>query len=208
MAKEEEVKEEDAKGGKKKLIIIVLPVVVLLAAAGWFFFLKPEKSGVAEPLPEPVPGIVVTLDPITVNLAGVHFLKFGMAIQPTIDAHEVDGSKALDLAIGEFSGMTLEELSSTEGRLKAKEELIARVKLTYLPEGTHLATVTSPVGTIEATQKEAEKAELEAKTSTKATEDEEIHIEKLSAAEVIKLAKSLSVQPEVYDVYFTEFVMQ
>jgi flagellar FliL protein len=207
--KEEEVKDEEAKGGKKKLIIIVLPVVVLLAAAGWFFFLKPDKSGVAEPLPEPVPGLVVKLDPITINLAGgAAFLKFGMAIQPTASAVEVDGSKALDLAIGEFSQLTIDELSSPDGRLKAKEELIARIKLTYLPEGTDLATVTSPVGTIEATQKEAVKAKADADKAKKPIENEEIHIEKLSGAEVIKLAKSLTVQPDVYDLYFTEFVMQ
>jgi len=214
MAKEKEENEdtESSSGGRKKLIIIVVPVVLLLAVVGWWFFLKPDKSGAPEPLPEPVPGAVVQLDPITINLAGAHFLKFGMALQPTAAAKEVDGSKALDLAIGEFSQMTIAELSTTEGRIGAKEELIARIKLTYLPEGTDLATVTSAAGTIEETAKEAAKAELEAKSgTTKSAEElekEEIHIEELSGAEVIKLAKSLTVQPEIYNLYFTEFVMQ
>ncbi len=65
--------------------------MLLLAGAGWFFFLKPKDSGVPEPLPHPTPGSVVTLDPITVNLAGGHFLKFGMALQPTASAHTTDG---------------------------------------------------------------------------------------------------------------------
>jgi flagellar protein FliL len=214
MAKEEEVKDEAeaAGGGKKKLIIIIVPIVLLLAAAGWFFFLKPEKSGVPEPLPEPTPGAVVTLDPITVNLAGGHFLKFGMAIQPTATAHEVDGAKALDLAINEFSQKTIDELSTAEGRNKAKEELVARIKLTYLPHGTELAAVTSSEESSGSTEKDKHEEEDEEthseKESEAAHEEEEIHLEELSAAEVIKLADSLTVQAEVYDLYFTEFVMQ
>ena len=211
MAKEEEAKDDaEAKGsGKKKLIIIIVPIVLLLAGAGWFFFLKPKDSGLPKALPEPVPGAVVKLDSITVNLAGAHFLKFGMALQPTAAATEVDGSKALDLAIGEFSQMTLAELSSAEGRLKAKEELLARIKLSYVPEGTDLATVTSLAATTEEQSKDEEKAKVDAEAKTaKGEEKTEIHIEKLSAADAIKLADSLTVQPDVYDVYFTEFVMQ
>jgi flagellar FliL protein len=213
MAKEEEAKDEaEAKGGgKKKLIIIIVPIVLLLAGAGWFFFLKPkDDSGVPEALPEPTPGAVVTLDSITVNLAGAHFLKFGMALQPTATAKEVDGSEALDLAINQFSQMTLEELSTAKGRREAKEELVARIKLTYLPHGTVLSEVTSTAATAEEQSQDEEKAVEENAKKETATESEkkELHVEDMTAAEAIKRAASLTVQADIYDLYFTEFVMQ
>ena len=100
---------EEAKGGKKKLIIIAV-LVLALAGGGYFFFLKPSGEE-PEALPAPVAGEVMTLDPITVNLAGGHFLQVGMALQVVeAPAHEPDGSKALDLAIALFSGRTIEEL--------------------------------------------------------------------------------------------------
>jgi flagellar protein FliL len=212
MAKEEEAKDEAeaAGGGKKKLIIIIVPIVLLLAGAGWFFFLKPKDSGVPEPLPEPTHGAVVQLDPITINLAGGHYLKLGMALQPTATAHEVDGAKALDLAIGEFSQKTIDELSSAEGRNKAKEELVARIKLSYLPEGSHLADVIAVEESSDSGHDEEEEKSSEEEDSTATDEEhaEEIHIEELTPAEAIKMAESLTVQADVYDVYFTEFVMQ
>lgn len=211
MAKEEEAKDEAeaAGGGKKKLIIIIVPIVLLLAGAGWFFFLKPKDSGVPEALPEPTHGAVVQLDPITINLAGGHFLKFGMALQPTATAHEVDGAKALDLAIGEFSQKTIDELSSAEGRNKAKEALVARIKLSYLPEGSHLADVISVEESSDSAHDEEESTDEEhAGEEGEAEGHAEINIAELSAAEAIKMADSLTVQADVYDIYFTEFVMQ
>jgi flagellar FliL protein len=205
MAKGDEEKEAtETTGGRKKIIIIVaVPVLLLLAGAGWFFFLKPDKSGAPEALPEPKPGVVVKIDPITVNLAGAHFLKFGMALQPTASAVELDGSKALDLAIDEFSQMTMDELSTSEGRNKAKEDLVARIKLTYLPEGTDLTTATGTEAPAKTGSGKGSSKESEAEA-----EETEIDISKLSSAEAIKMAKALTVQPEVYDIYFTEFVMQ
>lgn len=126
-------KEEGKKGGKGKLLVL-LPTILLLAGAGWYFFLRSDAPAEVV-LPTPTAGTVKTLDPITVNLAGGHFLKLGMAMQFDLSAgEETDGSRALDLAIGQFSGKTIDELATTEGRTKAKEELIARVKLAYMPE--------------------------------------------------------------------------
>ncbi len=110
-----------------------------MLAAAWFFVLRPkdDSSGAAKELPAPVAGTVVPLDSITVNLAKGHFLKVGIALQPTKDVAEApDGSKALDQVINVFSNMTIDQLSSTEGKDAAKKELVARVKLAYLPEGT------------------------------------------------------------------------
>ena len=47
------------------------------------------------------------MDPISINLAGGHYLKVGIALQATIDAHEApEGSHAQDLAVVLLSGRT------------------------------------------------------------------------------------------------------
>jgi flagellar FliL protein len=131
--KNETPPEENGKGrSKKKLLMIVAPVVViLLCAGGWFFFLR--SSGPAEE-PPPEPGEVVALDPITINLASGHYLQLGIALQPIASAHEVSGEKALDAAIDLYTGMSIEELSTKEGRDHAKHELTETVAELYHEE--------------------------------------------------------------------------
>ncbi len=194
MAKEDEKEADgDAKGGgRKKIIIIALPVIVLVLAAAYFLVLKPknDSSGAAAALPAPKPGAVVPLDnSITVNLDGAHYLKVGLALQPTASATETDGSKALNEVINVYSNMTVKELSSAEGRAAAKAELVARIKLAYIPEG-------------KLTEEEIVK-ENEAASGGKVKDTDD-----LSAAQAEKRAAALTVQPDIYDVYFTEFVMQ
>jgi flagellar protein FliL len=215
---EKEAKDGDAKGGGKgKTILMVLPLVLLLAGAGWYFFLRPAPETGPVELPEPIPGAVVPLDPITINLAGAHFLKLGMSLQPIAGAHEApSGAKALDLAISQFSGMTIEELSSTKGRSQAKEELVARIKLAYLPHGTDLAVATGSAAagetsTSETTSSSHDEEEGGEESSSHGSESGELTEEslaELSGEEAVKLAHKLTVQTEVYNVYLTEFVMQ
>ncbi|MFI7585880.1 flagellar basal body-associated protein FliL [Spongisporangium articulatum] len=223
MAKDDEKPEEEKKGGKGKLIIILVAVLAI-AGGAYFFVLKPKDSAEATTkLPEPVPGAVVTLDSITINLAGGHFLKLGLALQPTASAgEEVSGSKALDLAIDEFSNMSIDDLSTTAGRREAKDELIARIKLTYLPEGTTLADATGAKSDSKDSHADSESSDSESSDSESADSEsssdeadsggggtsEETSVTELSATEAKKLAAKLTVQPLVYDVYFTEFVMQ
>jgi flagellar FliL protein len=194
MAKEEEAKEAEVKGGgKKKIILMAVPILLIVAGAGWFFLIKPSSSSagaVAKALPEPTPGVLVAMsDSITINLAEGHFLKFAMALQPTASAKEVTTDKATDLAISEFSGRSIKELSSAEGRNGAKEALIARIKLAYLPEGKLTEAQ------IEEENKKASGGKV------KETAD-------LTDAQAEKRADALTVQPEVYNIYLTEFVMQ
>lgn len=132
-AKTEEA--EESKGGKKKLLLIIGPVIlVALLAAGYFLFLKPSGSSAPKKVVH-TPGEVVTLDPITINLAGGHFLKLGMALQADANAGgghgKLTGAQALDIAIEQFSGKTVTELSTKEGRDKAKEALIEHVTEAY-----------------------------------------------------------------------------
>jgi len=212
--------EEKAKGGKGKLIIMLLPTLLLVAGAGWYFFLRSDAPAKVV-LPTPTAGAVVKLDPITINLAGGHFLKLGMALQSDASAGaELDGSRSLDLAISQFSGRTLDELATTEGRLKAKDELVARIKFAYLPEtpdaetaaqtamkegmggapsaGAKTADATKPAGTASAATGGAGAAATETK----------MEAAQLNAAQVTAAAAQLTVLSQVYDIYFTEFVMQ
>lgn len=58
---------EEVKGGKKKLVMIVA-VLAVVGAAAYFFLLAPSAAAPAEPA-EPVPGEVVEVGQMTVNLA-------------------------------------------------------------------------------------------------------------------------------------------
>jgi flagellar FliL protein len=132
MAKDEAktTEETPAKGGKKKLILIIAIAVVLLGGgAGGYLMFKPS-SATAEPAP--TPGVVAVLDAITINLTDGHYLKLKMTLQATTDAAEApDGSKALDIAISEYSGRKMDELMSNTERDRTKKELIAKVVTAY-----------------------------------------------------------------------------
>jgi flagellar FliL protein len=118
------------KGGKLKLIIAAVLVLALLG--GVYKVVLAPKGGKAAAPPKPTPGAVVKLDPITVNLAGGHFLKLGLSLQASADAGEdVSGAKALDAAIEQFSGRTVSELSTRNGRDKAKAQLVKSVADLY-----------------------------------------------------------------------------
>ena len=131
MASEEKPAAEEApKKSKKKLIIIVAIVVVLLGGgAGGYFMLKPSGA-TAEPAP--VPGVVVPLDAITINLADGHYLKLKLSLQATADAAEApDGSKALDIAIALYSNRDMAELMSNEERVRTKSALKDKIVAAY-----------------------------------------------------------------------------
>jgi flagellar protein FliL len=122
----------DAAKGRSKLKLIIAAVVVLALLGGVYQFVLAPKSAKAAAPPKPTPGAVVKLDSITVNLAGGHFLKLGLSLQATADAGEdVPGAKALDAAIEQFSGKTVAELASKDGRDKAKAGLVKTVSELY-----------------------------------------------------------------------------
>lgn len=114
--------EPAAKGGGRKKLIIALVAVLLLGGAGYWFVLKP---GGAEPA-EPVPGEVLVLEPLQVNLAAGHYLRLGLALQlVAAGGHgEPDGSKALDAAIELFTGRNVAELAKPAVRNELRSELL------------------------------------------------------------------------------------
>lgn len=111
----EETTEAPAKRSRKKLILVL--VAVLAIGGGGYWFMRPQ------PASAPKPGEVVTLEPIQINLAAGHYLRMGLALQLVAGAHEADGSKALDAAIQEFSGVPMAEVNDPAKRTVLKEQL-------------------------------------------------------------------------------------
>jgi flagellar FliL protein len=120
----------EGKGGRRKRPVLLAAVLaVLLAAGGWWFFLRGDGDGTPPP---PEPGAVMTLDPISVNLAGGHYLKVGMALQLVKKpSGEFEGSRALDIAIELFSGKDMADLAAGEPRQAVKKELVTRISKAY-----------------------------------------------------------------------------
>jgi flagellar FliL protein len=123
--KEKAPEETEEKGGGKKKLILIL-VVVLLAAAGAAYFFLFAGSGEAS-AEEPVPGEVLALEPIAVNLAGGGYLKIGVTLQFTEDAGGgehggADGSRATDLIISTFSQAKPADVNGAREALKESLE--------------------------------------------------------------------------------------
>jgi flagellar FliL protein len=146
MAKDKTKGDGEAKkpGGAKKLIIIGAAAAVLLAGgtgAGVFMLTKGDSASAAEATPTPTltPGDVTALDPISVNLADGHYLKIGVGLQAVASeagGHEggattLDGSKAYDLIISEFSNLAMTDLQNADQRNHYKDELQAKVIEAY-----------------------------------------------------------------------------
>ena len=128
MSKDEKAAEEAPKKSKKLLIIIIAAVVLAGGGGGAAFFMMkgPSKK------PAPVPGKVVPMDAVTLNLADGHFLKLKLALQATAAAAATpDGSHAVDIAISQFSNMSVADLSSNAAREKQKKILTAKVIKAY-----------------------------------------------------------------------------
>ena len=113
----------------RKKLVLVLVVLVGVAAAGWFFLLRPDGDAAEA---KPVAGEVLSLDPMSINLAGGHYLRVGIALQVVEKPkHEVDGSKALDLTISTLSGRQVGDLTDSAKRDAIKAELTAKVAKAY-----------------------------------------------------------------------------
>jgi flagellar FliL protein len=108
--------DETAKGGKKKLILIVLVVLLAAGAAAYFLLF----SGGSAKAAAPVPGSVVKLDPVAVNLAGGGYLRIGVALQLTADADAktLNGAQATDLVISTFSQAAPADIVGSRETLK------------------------------------------------------------------------------------------
>jgi len=131
---EKDAAAEAPKKSNKMLMIIVVAVVALIGGgAGAFFMLKGNSAQAA-----PKKGVVTAIeDALTVNLADGHYLKLQFALQQTADASEaVDTSEALNLAIDEYTGKAVADLSTEKGRDAVKAELLQKIVKAYTVDGT------------------------------------------------------------------------
>lgn len=126
---------EAPKKSKKMLMIIVVAAVVLLGGGAGAFFMMKGGDSKAEAAPKK--GVVVGIeDAVTVNLADGHYLKLKFSLQQTADVvEEVDPSEALNLAIDEYTGKKVAELSTEKGRDQVKKELLGKVVKAYTEDG-------------------------------------------------------------------------
>lgn len=148
MSDDNAVADDEKKGKKEKKpkgksnLVPALVLAVGIAAGGYFIGGSGDTKPKADEKPvveKPVPGLIATMDPLSVNLAGGHFLKVGIALQLVegIESGEFEKgpiSKAKDLIIEQIGGMPMEELTSPEGRKKVKDELNRAAKKIYQDE--------------------------------------------------------------------------
>lgn len=120
-----------AGGGRRRTVLLLAVLLVGGALAAWWFLLRPAPAEAAEE-PEVEAGEVVQLEPVSINLAGEHYLKVALALELTAEVEEaVDGSKAQDAAISLFSGRDMAELRDPARREELKAELTETVNETY-----------------------------------------------------------------------------
>jgi flagellar protein FliL len=123
---------EEAKGGKGKLLIIALVAVLAIGAGAYFFLFSGSGEAEAEVAPE-AGSVVLTTEPVAINLAGGSYLKLGFTLQFSLAYDETaggghgggatpDGSKALDIAIAQFSGAALSDVQNNREAMKAALE--------------------------------------------------------------------------------------
>lgn len=133
------------KRSKKRLILLVA-IALGLGAGG--LLLQPGKAdgdeAAATTTTTTVPGPVVALDPITLNVPGDHYLRVGLALQmaaptdgeavPVEDEDvnpKVTHAPVLDAAIDVLGGRAYDELVTPAGRETAKAALVERMKERY-----------------------------------------------------------------------------
>ena len=149
MAKKEAADGEGTKraGKGKTTIVYALAAVGLLGGLKSFLLGGGGKAAASPPAASATattsttkPGAVVTVGPITVNIAGDRFLKIGLGLQlkggMVVPAHDSDDpskgfARALDLTIQTFGGRSYDSLVNAAGRQAAKDELAKELEAAY-----------------------------------------------------------------------------
>ena len=149
MAKKKAADGDEAKGGKGKTMAMGAVMAIGLLGGLKGFVLSGGAKAAAAPgvsaTTTTKPGPIVTLDPITVNIAGDRFLKIGLGIQlsgkvadqpaPKDSNDPTKGfARALDPTIETFGGHSYDSLVTPVGRAAAKEELAKKLEAAYPEE--------------------------------------------------------------------------
>lgn len=117
---------------RKRLVTLVVAALCAVLVA-LYMFVGPGAKAQEKTVEKPVPGEVVQLEPITMNLADGRLLKVGLALQLVAEPKEaeVTGSVALDEAISFLGQHTYAQLAVPATRQAAKQELSKRVSKRY-----------------------------------------------------------------------------
>ena len=136
--------QKSAKGGVMNKLLLVV-VLLLGAAAG--YVVKGSTGGAADATTSgptttapPEPGAMVSIAPLSVNLADDHYLKIGVAVQLVdgaldgVEAHGSDspadawldenGPVIRDLLISELGGSHVAEFANAGGRESLRRQLL------------------------------------------------------------------------------------
>lgn len=167
MGKKDTDEEATEEGGKKKgkgKLIIVAVLCVALAGAGYFaggMMGGDAAAPVATAPPEPKIETYEDLEAVNINLSDGHYLRIKVSLglaktdhaEAGGDAHgmkagakaaeepaepEFNPQPAADLVLTIFSGRSIEDLNSKEGREHAREELLHGLQEYY---GEHVLAV-------------------------------------------------------------------
>jgi flagellar FliL protein len=140
-------------GGGGKMMPAAM-ISIALVAAGYFVGGRgggtaPAVAVTATTVPhEPTVETVVDLEPVNVNLADGHYLRVAISIGmgASHDAAAAEGGShgaaeepatteptapAADLVLSTFSGKTVDELSTLDGRISARDHLLEGLKEFY-----------------------------------------------------------------------------
>jgi flagellar protein FliL len=149
MARKKAADGEAPKGAGKGKAIVVYALAALGLLGGLKSFVlgggskagaAPSTAGAPATTSTTKPGAVVTVGPITVNIAGDRFLKIGLGLQLkgglVVPAHDSDDpskgfARALDLTIQTFAGRSDNSLIDAAGRQAAKDELAKALEAVY-----------------------------------------------------------------------------
>jgi flagellar protein FliL len=149
---DESAGEEKKRGGGK--LVPAAMISLAMVAAGYFVGGRGGSTppAVAETVvtvaEEPQVESIIDLEPVNVNLAGGHYLRVAISIGMTASHEESADAEAAghgetetatteptapaaDLVLSTFAGKTIEELSTLEGRIAARDELHEGLKEFY-----------------------------------------------------------------------------
>lgn len=126
---------EKKKGGLKKILLFGgIPLAVLGIGFGAFMVLKPDTppavaGEVTEVAEQAEKGEVVTMEPVSVNLAGSRYLRLGFALQLTAEPEAApDMSHARDIGISFFSGREMAQVNDPATRDAIKGEFLLKLQ--------------------------------------------------------------------------------
>jgi flagellar protein FliL len=124
------VADKPKKSKKMKLLVLIALIVVGGGIGAKFTVLAPAAKA-SEPA-KPAPGPVVTMDELTLNLDGGHFLRLKLSIETTKGTSaELELTEGVQAVIDEFSNRSVASLTGQKAREKAKEDLVKKLQKIY-----------------------------------------------------------------------------